>query len=493
MARGSVPVVSDTAGLSELVRDDINGYRVPVGDQEGFCRRLEMLYREPVRRGQLSRAARQTVMESGFRSEDMVEAYLALFGRIMAEAANGTFHRREGLLRTPPYQVAGTEVFPVRYFRGIEKVGVFPSYREDYEDYRNAVGAPRTGRLPAWREDLVNPYPAIVAASAGRTNAGFAAILAKGLQGSDRPAQILLPPGVSPDAMPCGEAVRVLNTPLEKSLWRPRHQALADYLESQAPCLYLPSDERLHRSVCPSLSDRVGVIGRVDGIDQRSLAEAAKLGTYWDAIVAGSPGIAERLIRLKPSLAWRVVTIALPFDASKYPPERSFRWNTALRVAYLKSPGAARVLAAMPEHDVPVEFTAVEDDSESVIFDSADVFLVLSDSESNRLRLLEAMGRGCVPVVAQGDGILAKFVKDRENGYVLPDGDVQGFAAHLCALQQNPVLRRSLSVRAFASSSAFDTVEVFAASYSMLFERVLRDLDLGIHRSIRRGRVRFMR
>ena len=484
MGRGCVPVVGDTAGLSELVLDDINGYRVPVGDREGFCRRLEMLYREPGRRGRLSRAARQTVMERGFRSEDMVEAYEALFGRIMAECAKGTFHRREGLLRIPPYQVAGAEVFPVRYFRGIEKVGVFPSYREDYEDYRNAVGEPRTGRLPAWRAELVNPYPVIIAASSDKTNACFAATLARGLQESDWPAQILLPPGVSPDTMQYAESVRVLGTPIKKALCRPRHRALANYLESQSPCLYLPSDEPLHRSVCSSLSNRVAVIGRVDDIDPQSLAQT-EWGMYWDSIVAGSLGIAERLIRLKPSLAPRVVTIPLPLEAPKPPAERPFRWDAALRVAYLKSANPTqpaslkRILAAMLDHNVPVELTAVEDGSESAIFDTADVFIVLSESERDRMRLLEAMGRGCVPVVARGNGTLAELVKDRENGYVLPDGDVPGFAARLCALQLNPVLRRSVSVRAFASSCGFETVEVFTASYSMLFERVLRDIDLG--------------
>jgi glycosyltransferase involved in cell wall biosynthesis len=157
-------------------------------------------------------------------------------------------------------------------------------------------------------------------------------------------------------------------------------------------------------------------------------------------------------------------------------------------VAYLKSTGPTqteslkRILAALPDHNVPFEIMAVEEGSESVIFDSADVFIVLSESERDRMRLLEAMGRGCVPVVARGNGTLAELVKDRENGYVLPDGDAPGFAARLCALQMNPVLRRSVSARAFASASAFDTVDLFTASYSMLFDRVLRDLDLGIHR-----------
>jgi hypothetical protein len=472
-----------------LVCNGINGYRVPVGDLEGFWRRLEILYREPARRSQLSRAARQTAMNRGFRSEDMVEAYAALFVRIMAEAAQGAFHRPAGLLRTPPYQVAGTDVLPVHYFRGIEKVGVFPSYREDYEDYRNALGETRAEPLPAWRDDLVNPYPAVVAGG----NTGFVTALVRGMQGGDRPVQVLVPPGTSPDSMQFGEEVAVVETPVEKTWWRPKYRALAEYIESQSPCFYLTGDERTHRSVCPILSNRIGVIGRVDDIDPRSLKRAAKTGMHWNAVVAGSLAIAERLVRLNPGLGSRVVVIPAP-GIPKRPDDRHFVWNAPLRIAHLSPAGSThpypslnRMVAALAERSVPVEFTAVAPGSDSDIFDGADVFVLLSESESDRIRLLEAMGRGCVPVVARGNGTLAKFVRDGQNGYVLPEADTLGFAARIGSLQRNPVLRRSLSLRASGSVSAFESTEVFITSYSLLFERVLREIDRGVHPAKRRN------
>ena len=490
MARGCVPVVSDTPGLSELVLDDINGYRVPVGDLEGFCRRLEMLHREPGRRRHLSHAAQQTVIERGFDSNRMVEKYSAIFAKVMAESAQGGFCRPKGLLRKPPYQVAGMEVFPVHYFRGIEDVGVFPSYREDYEDYRNAVGEPRTGQLPAWRPDLVNPYPVIVAATAAAsaTNTGFIAVLAQGLTRNGQPVQVLVAPGASPDSLPCGEGVQVLRTPIGKEPWHPRYRALADYIENQSPCLYLPSEEWLHRSVCPLLSDRIGVIGRVDDTDPESLGRVAQMGAHWNAIVAGSSGIAERLIQANPGLSSRVVTIPPPINLPKRLADRPVVWDAPLRVAHWNAVGQTeaaatldRIVAALMDHSVPIERTAVEDCSGSVIFERADVCVILSESERDRMRLLEAMGRGCIPVVARGNGILAEFVKDGENGYVLPDDDIRGFAARLRALQGNPALRRVISAKAFVSAKALETVDVFVASYSMLFERVLRDIDLGVH------------
>jgi glycosyltransferase involved in cell wall biosynthesis len=491
MARGCVPVVGDTAGLSELVLDDINGCRVPVGDLEGFCRRLEMLHREPGRRRHLSRAAQQTVTERGFHSDRMVEQYAAIFAKVMTESAQGGFHRPEGFLSKLPYQVAGIEVFPVHYFRGIKKVGVFPSYREDYEDYRNAVGEPRTAQLPAWRQDLVNPYPAIVAApaTASATNTSFVEVLVRGLQRNGQPVQVLVRPGASPDSLPGGEGVQVLRTPIGKVPWRPRYRALADYLESQSPCLYLPSDEWLHRSVCPLLSDRIGVIDRIDDADPQHLERAAQMGAHCNAIVAGSLAIAERLIEANPGLSSRVVAIPLPMDVPKRLPDRPLVWDAPLRVAHWKAAGPTagaatldRIAAALMDHGLPIEWIAVEEGDGSIIFEQADVCVVLSEYRIDRMRLLEAMERGCIPVVARGSGILAEFVNDCENGYVQPDDDVRGFAARLRALQGNPALRRVISIKAFASAEALKTVDVFVASYSMLFERVLRDIDMGVHR-----------
>jgi glycosyltransferase involved in cell wall biosynthesis len=489
MARGCVPVVGDTAGLSELVLDEINGFRVPVCDPEGFCRRLEMLYREPDLRRHLSRAAQQTVIECGFRSDRMVEKYAAIFEKVMVANARGDYHRPEGLLRKPPYQVAGMEIFPVHYFRGIEKVGVFPSSREDYEDYRNAVGELRTRKLPGWRRGLVKPYPAIVAApaAAGTTNTSFVTVLVRGLQRNGQPVHVLTTRGASPDSLPEGEGVQVLRTPIGKVPWRPRNRALAAYLESQSPCLYLPSDEWPHRAVCQLLSDQIGVIGRVDDPDPQNLERAAQIGTHYNAIVAGSLAIAERLIEANPRLSSRVVAIPLPADAPRQPPERHLVGDTPLRVAHWKSAGPTegaatldRIAAALMEQGLPIEWMAVEEGDRSVIFEQAHVCLVLCESRIDSTRLLEAMERGCIPVVARGSGILAEFVKNGENGYVLRDDDIPGFAARLRALQGNPALRRVISLKAFVSAEALENVDVFVASYSMLFERVLRDIDEGV-------------
>jgi glycosyltransferase involved in cell wall biosynthesis len=210
------------------------------------------------------------------------------------------------------------------------------------------------------------------------------------------------------------------------------------------------------------------------------------MGIHWNAIVAGSLGIAERLIRLAPGLSSRVVTIPLPIDVPEQLADRSFVWDVPLRVACLKATQGSvalnRIIAALAAHDSPIELTVVEEGSASAVFDSVDVFIVLSETENARIRLIEAMGRGCVPVAASGTGTLARFVKNGENGYVLPDWDGRAFAERLAVLQRNPALRHSLSVRALISANVLEDPGVFLTSYSLLFERVLREIELGVHR-----------
>ena len=488
MGRGCVPVVGDSATLAGLVLDDINGYRVPVGDLDGFCRKLDMLYLKPDRRRCLGRAAYQSVAELGLRSDDMVDAYAALFKKVVSESVRGAFHRPQGLLHKPPCQVAGNEVLPVHYFRGIKKVGIFPSYSKDYEEYRDAVGIPHNRRLPIWNPNLVNMYPAIfpVSAKIGDKNSEFVTNMAQGLQRIDHPVQLLIPPSISPNSLDYGIKINTLKIPTTKPFWRPRHQALAKYLERQSPCLYLPNSEELPWSVCPYLSDQIGVIGRIDDADPESLSRVAEMGVYWNAVVADSPEIANRLIQLNPDLSSRISIIPLPIEGPKYLNGRLFLWNKPLRVAFCDmaytsniSIAFSRMVATLINEDVPIELLNVGEDTDLAIFEHADVFMVLSESLRDRRRLLEAMGRGCIPIITQGNGALMEYVKDGENGYVVRDRDISAFSTRLSILQRNPVLRRAVSARAVISANAMETIDVFIASYMILFEQVIRAIELG--------------
>lgn len=116
MGHGCVPVVTDIrSGIPEVVQDGVNGYLAPVGDVEAFADRLALLYRDPERRDSMARRAYHTVVEGGYRSQDMVRRYLALFERVWHEAARGEYRRPRGRLEPPPQQVAGVQILPGNY------------------------------------------------------------------------------------------------------------------------------------------------------------------------------------------------------------------------------------------------------------------------------------------------------------------------------------------------------------------------------------------
>ena len=56
-----------------------------------------------------------------------------------------------------------------------------------------------------------------------------------------------------------------------------------------------------------------------------------------------------------------------------------------------------------------------------------DALVLLSDSEGLPLALLESMGHGVVPVVTNLEGGLTEVVKEGENGFLVPVGDIDAF------------------------------------------------------------------
>lgn len=103
MGCGCVPVVTDIdSGIPELVEDGVNGYRIKIGDIQGFAERLEMLQKDINLRQQMSLNAYNTVDKGSYRIQDMVDSYLEVFQRVLSEAESGAYHRPEGEILPPP-------------------------------------------------------------------------------------------------------------------------------------------------------------------------------------------------------------------------------------------------------------------------------------------------------------------------------------------------------------------------------------------------------
>lgn len=397
MARGCVPVVTDIrSGIPELVRDGVNGYRVPVGDIQAFAERFALLQREPERRQAMALQAHRTVIEGGYRTEDMVQSYIELFHRVLDDAESGIYRRPRGLLRKPPYEVAGTKIFEILYTRRIPDVGIFPSYREDYEDYKRELDGVPGRQLPSFDHQLVKQYPpVIVSATSGRVSGVdvFSANLVRGLQDLKLGAHILMTchDESPPDSLPLPRDIPVEKLPLSKRIsWRTRWQRLTDYLEAQGPCIYIPNYDWHHSCVSPQLSQKVGIVGIVHSDDPQHYEHVSRLGRYWNAIVAVSPAIAAHVAALDPTLVPRLVTIPYGVELPPSLPERQsegregFLRSAPLKVVYAgrlvqeqkRVSDLPKIMSALHRRGVPVELTIIGSGSEEVqLRDACALFL----------------------------------------------------------------------------------------------------------------------
>jgi glycosyltransferase involved in cell wall biosynthesis len=297
------------------------------------------------------------------------------------------------------------------------------------------------------------------------------------------------------------------------------------YLESQGRCIYIPNYDYDYSCVCPKLSPRVSVVGIVHSDDPDHYEHVERLGRFWDAIVAVSPAVASRTLAQNPHLAERTVTIPYGVPLPDSLPTRRPASGGALRIVYAgrleqtqkRVLDLPQILERLEARGVPFEMTIAGDgqcredliracdrlivrgavrltgtlkNSEVLeIFERSDVVLLTSAFEGLPVSMLEAMGRGCVPVASEIRSGVPDLVEDGVNGFRVPMGDADAFAARLALLHADPDRRQALSRRAFQSiHDRGYGADVMVSRYEALFEGVLARSERGAFRRPR-GRI----
>lgn len=519
MARGCIPVVSDIrGGVRDLARDGENGYLVPVGDIVAFAAKLTLLHRDPQLRERLVGKARNTIVAGGFDVETMVRRYHALFRELFRKPL---FGRPRGILRLPPYQVL-FEPHDLQRFAG---VGVLAS-AADYHGYVRETGKTQA-KPPA--PPLGRPYPnVIVSATSGRLSGVdvFSANLVRSLRELGRAAYVLMTSAddSTPDPMPFPTDVPLRKLAVtRRTPWPQRRQRLFEHLESNSPGIYIPNYDWRNSCISPTLSDKVAIVGIVHSDDPQHYEHVGRLGRYWNAIVAVSQTIAQKVLELDPSLAPRLVIIPYGVKVPESPPDRSRATAGPLRIVYAgrlvqeqkRVLDLPLIFNALMERGVAATLTIVGGGLEEVrlkaacsrwtatgqvrflgtlsneevlrAFAQSDVLLMTSEFEGLPVSLLEAMAHGCVPVVTDIRSGIPEIVRNGETGYRVAVGDIAGFAECLAKLESDPATRQALSTASYTAMRAGFSVQKMVASYLNLFERVLVEAELGEFRRPRGG------
>lgn len=97
------------------------------------------------------------------------------------------------------------------------------------------------------------------------------------------------------------------------------------------------------------------------------------------------------------------------------------------------------------------------------------VEILTSEFEGFCLSLAESMGAGMPGVAMECGGVIEEYLHDGENGFVVPQGDLDAMADKIVLLQSNPDLWKKLSIAARKQIHDNYNLELFGKRYSELF------------------------
>jgi glycosyltransferase involved in cell wall biosynthesis len=108
-----------------------------------------------------------------------------------------------------------------------------------------------------------------------------------------------------------------------------------------------------------------------------------------------------------------------------------------------------------------------------------DVSVLVSDFEGTSITMLEAMGAGVVPAVTRVASGVDEWVRDGDNGIVVPIGKPNRMAQRLAELAADRSRIASMGQAAWATVRGAISTEIMARRYRDLFDRVMdRRMDL---------------
>jgi len=111
-----------------------------------------------------------------------------------------------------------------------------------------------------------------------------------------------------------------------------------------------------------------------------------------------------------------------------------------------------------------------------------DFFLLLSDFEGMPLSLIEAMARGCIPVVAAMDSGIPEVITSGEDGLIVSGRDYDQWAALLADLWRNPERVSLMSQKGRETVRERFTVEHVGKQFDELFGLVAEEIRTGAHK-----------
>lgn len=88
------------------------------------------------------------------------------------------------------------------------------------------------------------------------------------------------------------------------------------------------------------------------------------------------------------------------------------------------------------------------------------IILMTSEYEGFPMVLVEGMQYGCVPIAFGTFAALGDLVKNKKNGYIIREGDLNGYISAIIELTNNPSLQQTMGKSAIEKAKSFETSKV---------------------------------
>ncbi|HEY6550189.1 MAG TPA: glycosyltransferase family 4 protein [Solirubrobacterales bacterium] len=299
-------------------------------------------------------------------------------------------------------------------------------------------------------------------------------------------------------------------------------EALISDVQRTKPCILFLAYDFIGNCVAPALGDDIGVVSWVQADDGDYYEQAYRLGRYCNAVVCVSSHIRDTVTAHNPAVGERAQVIhnssVSRDDVLRRRPQAASPMRliyTGRLVQYQKRVLDYVELAhALDRTGVPYELSLigsfVDREGSQAKFESkarehlADgrirlpgrmsraqifkelsahaFFVLLSDFEGLPLALVEAMARGCVPVVAESDSGIPELVTDGQDGLLVSGRDYDRWAELLLALWEDRPALAEMSRRARSTVVERFTVESIGNQFDELFRGVATEIASGYQR-----------
>jgi glycosyltransferase involved in cell wall biosynthesis len=299
-------------------------------------------------------------------------------------------------------------------------------------------------------------------------------------------------------------------------------EALISDVQRTKPSILFLAYDFIGNCVVPALSDDIGVVAWVQADDGDYYEQAYRLGRYCNAVVCVSSHIRDTVTAHNPAIGERAHVIHNSSVRRDEVVRRRPQATSPMRLVYSgrlvqyqkRVLDYVELARALDRTGVPYELSLigsfVDREGSQAAFESkarehlADgrirlpgrmsraqilkelsshaFFVLLSDFEGLPLALVEAMARGCVPIVAESESGIPELVTDGQDGILVSGRDYDRWAELLVALWEDRPKLANMSRLARDTVRERFTVERVGNQFDELFRGVAAEIASGYRR-----------